>query len=692
MASHCSKCNASVEITFSPEEINYFKSGVADLLVFSCQECGAQLVVNNPFRFPLPLAQITHEIVEYIQHRNMAVFCGAGLSAPSGLPLAKEIINRIIELLELTTDEKEAFLRSGIPFEAFMEVLSEESYCDHLFEIFEGGEPGKGHVLLAKLAKAGFINTIYTTNFDMLFEKALIQEGLIRDENYEVVYQGNQLKTTDLNSSIIRVIKLHGSIEDKKSIRATLHAVATFDFSQQMNHILHSIFCAGPEKAVLILGYSCSDVFDISPQIEQLTASQSRVVLVDHRECSDVWAEELRVRTNHNPFVNFPRGMRVLCDTRTLIDGLWKGFNLPDMPAIPKSSFSNRESCVGMWFSQLTDISNYAIKGILMEKVGLSDNAIDYFERCLELASKKGNRRIETRLHSNLGTLYYQLNEYKHAIDHFMQGMIIAREDGDKQAEVLHLTGLGNVYVRKGQLKEAVNTYRHALEIATELPVIRENLEVLTRLGWALREQGEYTEALSLLKRGLHLARLLGDKNGEFDALKNIGDCSVGLQEYEKAHEYYMEALGIASNVGSIRKKKTALDGLGISCKHLGEYNSAVQYLKESQEISQRLRDPCWVLDANLNLGNVYLKTHEYSKAEGYFLCGLGLAREHNNELSEMKCLNSLGVCYICLKNNRKAIQYFEAALDISNRLFGKDHFNSKGFKKNLDMAREAGN
>ncbi len=51
-------------------------------------------------------------------------------------------------------------------------------FQDHLFTLFgllDKGEPNANHIGMAKLAKAGKLKAILTTNFDIFIERALAQ-------------------------------------------------------------------------------------------------------------------------------------------------------------------------------------------------------------------------------------------------------------------------------------------------------------------------------------------------------------------------------------------------------------------------------------------------------------------------------------------------------------------------------------
>jgi NAD-dependent SIR2 family protein deacetylase len=120
------------------------------------------------------------EFCEAIAKSNPIFFCGAGISmaAPSGLPLAKDLINSFYK--SLTSDPEMESLASELPSsvldtlrspELIYNAVSEYAlqivpklfqaalYCDH---------PNINHWILAQLIKSRFVEQIITTNFDQL--------------------------------------------------------------------------------------------------------------------------------------------------------------------------------------------------------------------------------------------------------------------------------------------------------------------------------------------------------------------------------------------------------------------------------------------------------------------------------------------------------------------------------------------
>ena len=79
------------------------------------------------------------KIVEVLKNKKSTVFCGAGISLNSGLPLANNILSEILTKLEIPLNEIDTILNSNMPFEYFIETIKQETDIDALLQIFEQG-------------------------------------------------------------------------------------------------------------------------------------------------------------------------------------------------------------------------------------------------------------------------------------------------------------------------------------------------------------------------------------------------------------------------------------------------------------------------------------------------------------------------------------------------------------------------
>ena len=112
-------------------------------------------------------------IAASISAERFAVWCGSGISVPSGLPIVKDFIEKLLQIIPLEDQERKLITRlvpDQTPFEKFMEcvfeTMSVAAKTTFLSDFFSIGAPAIGHHFIAALVKRGWLQTIATTNFD----------------------------------------------------------------------------------------------------------------------------------------------------------------------------------------------------------------------------------------------------------------------------------------------------------------------------------------------------------------------------------------------------------------------------------------------------------------------------------------------------------------------------------------------
>lgn len=167
------------------------------------------------------------EIVGEIKKGKLSIYCGAGISFNSGLPVVNQLLGYLFKKLNLSNTECNALWDSDTPFENIMEKLISESELTEFQNIFAEGTPNINHLFIAKLIKNGFVKIVYTTNFDLLIEKALVLEGLELEKDFKVYKTEKKLREINWNETSVKIIKIHGCASAQEEMAITLSQLAS---------------------------------------------------------------------------------------------------------------------------------------------------------------------------------------------------------------------------------------------------------------------------------------------------------------------------------------------------------------------------------------------------------------------------------------------------------------------------------
>lgn len=595
-----------------------------------------------------------------------AIFCGAGISRHSGLPLANELVSYVLHKLFNARQSK--YIReikaSNLPFEGFMETLLGHINISEILDIFEDGKPNTNHIWIAKLAKNGYVKTILTTNFDLLIEKALEQEGLKRDKDFKVYFSEDDFSKIHSNNidDKIRVFKIHGSIEDRNSVRTTLKAVANKLLSDKRMALIRHLFLEENHKSIFVIGYSCSDEFDITPQIQSIEGSRKEITFIDHVNSSIEKIEKLGIKKGKNPFKHLS-GVRIKCNTDRFIEKYW---NLMERELKEEYAFVNSATAwkkhIDIWSKHLQGENRpfkYLCIGAIFDRVSNVNKAIQYYRKALRIAVNRSDEKLKAKCHACMGDSCDRLGAFDRALEYHRKSLRIVRKLKDKQGEIRCYSGMGNVYHGLGDFNKSINYHEEALRIATAIDNSQEVSKCYSNLGNAYQNLGNFSKAIENLRRALEIAEFIGDKMMESMCCTNLGSVYFYSKEFLKSIEYYSRSLRIKKLIGDVGGEAQCLTGLGIAYRNLGETSKAIDYHRKSLLIAIKVGEKVLESRCYTNLGNTYKDLGEFTKAIRNHNLSLKIAKAIGYKTGEAICYANLGSAYFGLKDFKAAIKYF---------------------------------
>lgn len=192
--------------------------------------------------------RIVADILKDLAEDNLAIFAGAGLSAPAGYVSWPELLRPIAEELELDVD-KEHDLVALAQYHCNSNSSNRGKLNQLLIdELSEQAEITENHRILARLP----ISTYWTTNYDKLIENALYDASKTPDVKHRI----KQLSFTKRGRDAV-VYKMHGDINHPDE------AVLTKDdyeaYHVKMLPFINALSGDLVSKTFLFLGFSFTD-------------------------------------------------------------------------------------------------------------------------------------------------------------------------------------------------------------------------------------------------------------------------------------------------------------------------------------------------------------------------------------------------------------------------------------------------
>lgn len=520
----------------------------------------------NKHRGKAGIPSVRREIEKNLRKGSLVVFLGAGISLNSGIPLAKDIEAYILERLRVSSGLKRLILGYGLPFEAFMEPFVINTNARDLLRIFDFGIPNSNHMLVAHLAKERGLSTIVTTNFDLLLERALREVRL----KFRLTMERSGAVNGERNHARITVMKLHGSVHDERNMGITIRNVARSDRMESRIRILDRAFRSSKHKLVLIMGYSCSDIFDVTPYLRNLGPDSISAVFVDHK------SKHLKVIEGTTRFGSL-KGFIVAGPTDEFVNIMWR--SLLEVP------YQWRGQSVAPWHAKVDawlqhNVQKYSkaiapyIAGCVLKRIDKYRRANSFFRSALAQSTRQTPSWLRINALRFIGDNYRDKGDKTgavNAIRYMNAALALSVEAKDTRRQSEALLSKGVVYEDRNNHHLALKCYQKALALSRDR---RTRLLCLGNIAIVYKNMGgkaNFKLALSYHEKALELASRIGDKQSEGRTLGNIGIVYNLLGLKRKAIGYYRKAYKIAIDLADVRHQGIWLENWGVS--YIGKRN-----------------------------------------------------------------------------------------------------------------------
>lgn len=275
-----------------------------------------------------------------------------------------------------------------------------------------------------------------------------------------------------------------------------------------------------------------------------------------------------------------------------------------------------------------------------------------------EIDSSKVNTCLE------IITLHYEANNYDLALKYIEQSEKLSKDIKFNKglAQTLYLKAL--IYSKKEEHKKAIDFYTESKRLHIALNDTLSIAKINSKLGVTKIKAGDYKAGIIDALSGI---QQLEHKNLDVDlayAYKNLAKAYQSTNATDDAIVYYLKSL-------EIDKSLENANSIIISSKNLGdlylkkhEYIEAVNYYTSALEYVKRTDT---ILRAEIlpNLGGAYVKTKRYALAERTLNEGEKLNRSIKNDLGILISLNNLGALSYNNNNYEAANDYLSEAGNI---------------------------
>jgi len=348
--------------------------------------------------------------------------------------------------------------------------------------------------------------------------------------------------------------------------------------------------------------------------------------------------------------------------------------------------------------------------GALCKDLGRYDEAKRWLEAALKLRQETEDQRGEALTLITLGPVYLKLGQSEAARQSLANASQLAENIGDQVLEGQAFFNLGIVCNETGNLMESLDWFQRSLALAIEQCNPYEENKCLNSLGITCKGLGRFDQSIRYFKKSIELSRKFNNQLGESAGLENLASLywvlgrheesmrlltesltitmqtgspelaltaanSYGmilLEEYNdigKANKYFEFALDIARKNGNNPAAAESLRLLGRVCQKIGETEKAVELLNESRNLCHEGGNLAGEASTLSVISSLEASLGRYQEATVNAEKSLFISRSIGDEFEEAIGLYNLGAIHDTEGRSEKALELFESALSIFDRL-----------------------
>lgn len=297
-----------------------------------------------------------------------------------------------------------------------------------------------------------------------------------------------------------------------------------------------------------------------------------------------------------------------------------------------------------------------------------------YFIKSLREAELNNNLEAQLNINYGLGVVNDYLSNYEEANRSFLTSLDFAERLRDDSIMINIYNSLGVVALRNGVYESALEYYLQALKLSEQMPVNSTKVKVICNAGHVFYYQNQLDKAMSYYQRALEVSRSLNNSSSIAECLQHIGLVKHELGDAKGAEVDFQEALRIFAQAGSVHSMERAnlYQNMGVMFKGYGDYNSSQAYYDSSLSIYQRMGNIEGQAQTFVNVGELYLVSREFDKAENVLQKAMKLSADIGSLEGKKYSAASLAKVYEAQGNLKKSLEYQKLFTSYSDSLMSE--------------------
>ncbi len=294
------------------------------------------------------------------------------------------------------------------------------------------------------------------------------------------------------------------------------------------------------------------------------------------------------------------------------------------------------------------------------------------------------------RLQNRLGQLYRLDNRLAEAEEQHKAALKLAQQLENDELRLISYTCLAEFYFRQGNVDQTRVYGQLALDIVQAVPDL-ERMRGFTHkiLGHIEEYVGNWSEAINHLQKAVQIWRTLENDNYLARCLNDLGNVFSKKEEFTLAQQAYEEAGAVLEPTNNVLDKARVSQNLGVLYYRQEKWAEAeAAFLKIDPIALKEQKELNLLALFHNNLGNVYVKSAQFSRAIENLELAADMFRSIDDRLNLGNSLGTLATAYMEFGKHDAAKRCFREAIALLGE-FPKSDF-ARRVKEKYTLAHQA--
>ena len=327
----------------------------------------------------------------------------------------------------------------------------------------------------------------------------------------------------------------------------------------------------------------------------------------------------------------------------------------------------------------VTEIKTLSLLGVLSNRNGKIDDAIEYANQTYELAEKHDRPVMMMSALNELGNITSNIGDYAKSLEYFDRCLQMAEENGNKRVSMFANLNKAKIYYTIAKLDEAISSNFDVIKIAKELKNDLVLASAYLNCGLAYNAVEDYSQAIDMVTKAYDLSSEIHYEMGRAESLNGLASIHNKKEDFKKGFDYAQEAIEIMREMNFVRGEIFCMQNLSVGLIGEGKIEEAIVWMNEEIKLCRKIDDPYGVATALTNLGGAYMELGKPQLGKVYIDSAEILATQIGATVMLPDIYLNLYLVNDALKDYREALKYYRLYSELQDSI------------RDVEMLREIG-